>query len=291
MKILSNLKKSIGKRRLSKLAQKRLGGDLKAVLQRLEKNEYETSSIVQNVFDMAEQSRIFYTYLQTHARIGETWSRIFESLSIDEHKEILDICPGFAPKIEIGLFYSNYKGKVVVLDKKKEAVMNLKKIMLIFRPNFEIIPYIHNIFSKTKRRFEFVVGNHIFDDIILEYFCEKNKLPSNNLYEKEGEFTKTWNIILKQQDEYAKEIVEKITEIFILLVDNEGYLCLAQYKSYMEKMLDLDKPYLFTKKVYKKVIENLCENGFAKIKTDDKIFDFKGRYFEKKHVSILKRIS
>jgi hypothetical protein len=286
----SRLNKLISRKKLSGLADRRLARDLEAVCQRLEKNEYETSGIVKNVFDMAEQSRVLYAHLKTYARIGDAWSEIFKILPIKRFAEILDICPGFAPKIEIGLFYRGYKGRVVVLDKQKAAVTNLKKIMSLFRPDFEIVPYARNLFFPARKKFRMVAGNHVFDDLILEYFCEKNRIDSRNIYEKEGRFVKVWGMILRQNRDFEDELVDKFSGVFRSLTEKGGYLCLAQYKSYMEKMLSLDNSYSFTRKIFRKVITNLLRNGFLKLQIDEKIFKQKDKYFNQGDFAILKRI-
>lgn len=292
MNTINKINNLLTKKKLSKLANKRVARDLEAVFQRLKKSEYETSSIVKNIFDMAEQSRVFYAHLNTYARIGRTWGEVFKFLSIGKYGEILDICPGFAPKIEIGLFYCGYKGRITILDKNKEAISSLKKIMFLFRPEFDIVPYVRDLFSPIpiRKSFQIVAGNHILDDMILAYFCKLNKITDESIYEKEDEFIKLWNMILDKDFKFVGQLVSELSNIFASLTDKNGYLCLAQYKSYMEKMLSLNRSYLFTKKVFKKIIQNLCANGFKRIELEQGLSNLKNHYFDNESIVILKRM-
>ncbi len=280
MKVYINkLRNAVVSKRLTLAAKKRLIRDLEAVLKRIGSGEYETSGIIENVFDVPEKTKQFYALLDSYSNIGRAWSSVLEHLSINSHDLVLDLCPGHAPKVELGLFYCNYKGDVVVLDKDREALAWLKKFVDLFNPSFNFISYRQDFFSLGLKKFPLVIGNHVIDDLILCYFAEKEGVSMREIYEKEGEFLKMWDKILVNRNINFREVVDAMARSFEGLVSDKGYLCLTQYKSYMEKSLNLNKPYLFAKAVFNELAKILRVRGFVKlnyinvkIRRDEKCF-------------------
>ena len=287
---MRNIDNIMSKKRMSKIAKKRLDRDLDAIYKRLNKNEYEISGITENVFDVADTTKRHYEQIKTYAEIGKTWSQILQHLNIHKYKEILDILPGHSPKIELALFYLNYKGTVIALNKNSDSLVQLTKFMELFKPRFAIASYTHDLFSPLTKQFPLVIGNHIIDDMICDYFAKKFNISSEKIYESELEFISIWNKILKSEKNNRNEIVQKIESVFINLISPNGYLCLAQYKSYIERMLDVDRAYSFSKKVFNEVVKNLCKNGFVEIDFSNYITSKKHSYFRQEDTAILKRI-
>ncbi|KKP36952.1 MAG: hypothetical protein UR28_C0035G0003 [Candidatus Peregrinibacteria bacterium GW2011_GWF2_33_10] len=285
-KILNNLSKVISTKTLSEIAKKRLKRDLETIRERIQKNEYESSGIVFNTFDVPDKTQQFLSHLKTYSEIGNTWALILNSLPVHEYKNVLDLCPGFTPKIELALFYIKFKGEVTILDNEQESINRVTDFSKLIRPEFKITSYRHNLFTTSKKKFPFIIGNHIIDDLILFYFMGKNHLRLKDLYEKEHILIKTWERIYKNKKQNLQEISDKLTQIFINLVSNDGYLCLSQYRSYLEKMLNLDQAFLFTKKVCSKIENNLLKNGFTKIPINDMGHNC---YFNSTDVIVLKK--
>ncbi len=277
----------LSKKTLSQEAKKRVRTDLNAINLRLVKNEYETSGIIENIFDVSETFKRMYKHIDTYSKIAKTWSSILSNLPINKETNILDLCPGYAPKIELALFYLGYKGTVTILDEDYASMKQLVKFMKLFNPQFKIKILKRDLFSPTKEKFPFVIGNHIIDDLILYYFARKANLNINKFYENEQEIVEFWKIILINKNENQKEITQKISEVFKTIIANGGYLCLSQYKSYMDKMLSLEKEYLFSKYVFKNTINNLLNSGFVVI--DFELKASIGAYFKSSSVYILKK--
>lgn len=289
MNDINKLQKIFDKKRLSEIATKRLSRDLEAMCKRFEKDEYEISGMTENLLDIPDTFKRLYSHIETYAKIGKTWSHILNKLPINKYDTVIDICPGYSPKVELALFYVKYKRKVIIVDKDTEAVNDLMKFMELFHPQFTIIPFIHDLFLPTKNQFPFVIGNHIIDDMLLYYFAKKYKSTTKELYAKEEKFISMWNKILEKEKDNQNEIVSKLTQILTRLVSPDGYLCLSQYKSYTEKMLDLDQAYLFSKKVFNEIVENLCRTDFVKINVGNKRSNKKDSYFKQKETAILKK--
>ena len=285
--LLTELGQLINKKNLSRGAKKRLRVDLNAISLRLVKFEYETSGIVENTFDVPETFRRMYKHLDTYSKIAKTWSSILSNLPIDKQTNILDLCPGYAPKIELALFYLGYRGTVTIIDEDNTSMKQLVKFMALFNPQFKIVTMKRDLFSPLKEKFHLAVGNHIIDDLILHYFAKKAGINTNEFYENEQALVDFWKRVLLNKNENQKEITQKISDIFKTIIANGGYLCLSQYKSYMDKMLDLEKEFLFSSAVFTKIIKNLMRSEFINLNV--KNYEAKNQYFSAHDVVILKK--
>jgi hypothetical protein len=280
--------KLISDKKLSLIAKRRLDRDIFAICERLAKDEYETSGIVENVFDIPDKANQFYKHLDTYFRIGSSWSQVLSNFPLNNYKKILDICPGYSPKVEIALLYANFQGEVFIMDKNREAINLLLDIMKIFRPKYRLTPMVQNLFT-TNNNYHFVLGNHIFDDLVLSYFCNKFNLKLDDLYAKEKILLSTWQEILNNKDDNINEICNELSTALKNIVAKDGYLCLSYYQSYIEIMLSMQKPYIFCRNCFLLTINKLLLTDFTQVK----IPEFKGYnkklYFGSKDVVILKR--
>lgn len=281
---VKHLQNLLRRKKLSRQARERLDKDLNAIYLRLEKNEYETSSLSQNVFDVSTISEQFYKYMETHTKIAKIWEKILKQLPLNNLKEIVDLCPGSAPKIELALYYNGYKGNVILFEKDKEATSRLIKFMQLINHELKIIPLNKNFFT-YKGKFNFVIANHALDDLIISYFAKKFSTSPNEVYRNEESYKKFWDKIYSNKN--SMEIVNHLTPIFSNLVNKKGYLCLSQYKSFMEKMLNLDSSYKFSRKVLLSVSRNLLNLDFENININ--ISNGTSNYFSLKDLVILRK--
>ncbi len=278
------------KNRLSIDAKQRLQYDLDTILTRLQKGEYETSGIVENTFDIPGKTEQFYAHLLTFYKIGRSWEAIFKFLQLSNQKLIVDLCPGSAPKVELGLYYAGYSGRVKLFDIDKSALKTLIKFVNLFKINFKLEPNKFDFFRSTTQTYSLVIGNHIFDDLILSYFCTKLKINPGEIYKKESVLFSVWTEILKNEKENKTEITNLFTDRFIAIVKKRGMLLLSNYPGYAEKMFNLNKEFNFTNAVFKEVIVNLTRsNYFKQIIIPKRILTFKDSYFTSKHIVALEK--
>lgn len=263
-KILEEISKQ-SKKKLSTEAKHRLEKDLRAVCQRLEKKEYGTSGIVENSFDVPDKTKQFFVLLDTYAKIGIAWSNIFKQLSVQSFKEVIDLCPGFTPKVELGLLYAGFKGNVKILDQDLSVMKQLQKNLQLFYPTFSTELLLTDLFKQNKISARFIVGNHIFDDLILNYFGKKLNIDTSRIYRDEEQFLHLWKMILADKQRNKQEIVQILSHTLKQLVAKNGYLCLSQYQSYMERMLGLSEATRYTHNVFVGVKKDLCAHGFKQV--------------------------
>jgi hypothetical protein len=253
----------LSQNKLTKIEEKRLLNNLDVIYDRLRKGEYKKTSFSKNKFDVPNRAKEIYTDLQFYSLLGKTWAQLLEPLEINKFTKIVDLCPGYTPKIELALFYLGYKGEVIVLDNDVESVTELKKFMALFNPQFAITERIVNLFNPSKEKYQLVLANHVIDDLVLSHFSQKKGVSLKNIYEKEGALIDLWKYILSNKESHLNEIIPRIASVFDQLIEKNGLLCMSHYKSYMEKILDMDDAAGFNREVFKQVAQELSLRGFV----------------------------
>lgn len=255
--------KKIKFNKLSKLEKEGLFYDLNTVYEKLKKKEYKKGFYSFNKFNFAARTQELISELTFYAQIGRDWGKVFDSLNINKFKSVVDLCPGSIPKIELGLFYSKYSGKVLLLDKNEKSLKKLESFMLLFNYNFTIRKKITNLFQSKIGSYEFVCANHVIDDLVLYYFCNKKKVSFDDLYENEEKMIKFWSTILLEKSSHKQEVAKSTAKILKGIVKSKGYICITHYKSYAEKLLSLDDASNFNRQVFTQVKAELIKYGFT----------------------------
>lgn len=277
-------------KKVSHIERKRLKRDLDVVYKRLQKRDYEKTFYSTNVFDVPDRAHAVFVDVEFYALIGKTWFYLLKELEVNKVKTIADIAPGYIPKVELGLFYSGYSGNVVIIDKDKQAISQLVKFIHLFNPQFKIIKKGLDLFTSFDEKFDFVVANHVIDDFVIAYFGNKYGVSSKQMYEKEGELVRIWKLILSKKTSSKKEIVPVILSIFSRIVQKNGILCIAHYKSYIEKMLDMKGASDFNSTVFEEVVSGLIHKGFRKdVHVVRKAFKNKKGHFGANDCAVLRR--
>jgi|WetSurMetagenome_2_1015567.scaffolds.fasta_scaffold15442_2 hypothetical protein len=263
---IKNIIDFVDKKHLTKIEEKRLLGNLSAVYNRLIKHDYQKYGYSENKFDVPDRVSEIFTELEFYCLIGKTWLKILSALNIKDKPQIVDLCPGFVPKIELGLFYLQYKGKVVAIDKDSRALSSHIKFMELFGPEFKISKKIINLFGRFKENYDVILANHLIDDLVLCYFSKKMKMKLSDIYAKEGNVKKIWEHVLENKKNNLEVMTKIIVKIFDQLSGSKGLICMTYYKSYLDKILDMDDAYKFNRELFKKIIKELKNKGFSEDK-------------------------
>ncbi len=287
---LEFLENVLQSRKYSELEKKRVLKDLEVFCTRLKKGEYKKTDFAGNKFNIPERTQEFLIYLELYCYNAQTWAKILKPLKIHRYKRIVDLCPGWTPKIELALFYLSYTGEVLILDKEADSSERVIKFMELFHPQYTIQKKEQDLFEPIKESYEVVIANHIVDDLVLHYFAKKMDIKPKDIYEKEGIFEDLWKKILRKKENHMQEILPILIEIFSKIVCKGGIVLLSQYKSYIENLLDLDEAVEFTVVLLRKVTTKLCEEGFEHLDdiTKKALKGFKG-HFEAEQCFVLKK--
>lgn len=253
----------LAKKKINNLENERLNYDLETIIERINKKEYQKGSFSKNKFNVPDRTKEFYVYTNFYCDIGKNWAKLLKPFNVNKYSEIVDLCPGFTPKIELALFYLGYKNQLTVIDKKISFLGDLEKFTKLFNPHFKLVKKKLDLFSNFKSRHQFIIANHIIDDLAMDHFAKKYEFKIDDIYQNENCMKNFWQKIIADKEKNISEISDLIAEIFIKIVDSKGYLFISQYKSYMEKLLNMNSVPYFNKKVLKVVVDKLSKSGFT----------------------------
>lgn len=264
----------------NKLERKGIFRDLGIIVQKIEKGEYKKGFISANKFDIVSRTEALFREMEFLMQLGHDWKNILKALPLKKNSKIVDLCPGYTPKIELGLYYLNFCGKIHILDKDVNSIKNLDRFISLFNPKFKIIKKQENLFGPKKTSYDLVLGNHIVDDLVVYYFTNKSGIKLQDYYAQEEIAIEVWKNILAQKTTNLVEVSEKIANIFENITKPKGIICLSQYKSYTEKLFDLSEAYKFNKETFKCLKSILEKRGFlSRNDLNSKIFtDYKGHF-------------
>lgn len=285
--ILGELHKQT-KRSLTNIEQKRLNNDLLAIIQRLKKSEYKIGRFSGNKFDVEDRTYEFYVYLKFYCEMGKTWTQVLKKLPIHRQQIIVDLLPGYTPKVELALYYANYRGNVLGIDQNAESLKRMHEFMQLFNCNFSIKNCRLNLYSNFKKSYKFIIGNHIIDDLVIDYFCRKWRISSKEIYEKEGKLTELWNKILKDKQKHLITLTPVLSQIFNKITADGGYLLLSQYASHIERALDLYPAVNFNKTLLDRVVKTLPNFKSQELLVKKALSNYNG-YFKASECYVLKK--
>ena len=241
---------------------RRLVRDLERVTQRLRKREYAQTDFCGNTFNVPERTQEFFYYLDSYFRNGRTWARVLERLDVKRYRSIIDLCPGWSPKVELGLFYLGFSGEVSLVDQSPDALKQLTDTLTLFAPRYHLKPIEQNLFSPHNLRGDLVVANHVIDDLVLSHFGEQKLFDYSAIYQAEEALERAWTAVLEHSPADRGEVIEKIAAALEQFVVPDGILVLTQYRSYLEELLDLDQSVGYSRKVLSAVVRSLESRGF-----------------------------
>jgi len=241
---------------LSQIEKKRLNHDLQVIYDRIRKREYIMTDFSQdNRFNIPDRTKEFFNYLDSYCDTWKTLSKIFNKLNVKNYDNVVDLCSGWAPKVTLWFFYSDYSKNLILLDKDKKSVWKLINFMKLFKPQFKLKKQNFDVFWNFDFKSLFIVWNHIIDDLIVSYYWKKFNYNISDLYISEKNLLKCWNNILNSWESFKIDISVILFNIFDKLLWENWIIILSQYQSMIEYLLDLENVTKYNKEVLYKIKE------------------------------------
>ena len=242
----------------------RLEADLGRVEQRLGRREYLKSSFADNTYNLVERYNETLTELCFYSEVGRTWGKLIEVLKLSVEHTVLDIAPGAAPKIELGLYYADFAGEVVAMDQNLAALGQLERFLGCFNHRFTLKTREGNLFEPQHRSFSLVLANHILDDLVIAAEANRQGLQLEDAYGREQTIVELWKQVLARGEEHLTTEAQRIAGALSPWVAKAGTLLLVQYPSYFERLFDLDAVSAFTQKLLEEIAGVLSHSGFKR---------------------------
>jgi hypothetical protein len=236
--------------------------DLQTVQQRLTRRQYRITSFGQNKFQIADRAADFFAELEFHSDIGRSWGEVFRFLDLSRYRKIADLCPGFGPKVELGLYYAGYRGAVTVVDKNRGALRLLGEFMKLFDTGIKLVNMPCDLFTIKNQTFDLITANHLLDDLIIDWACRRLRIPPRRLYESEETLREVWGYILSNETSVLAANLRPIACAFTEMAAKRSAIVFTHYKSYVERALALKGVSAFNRRIAQGVLRELVAIGW-----------------------------
>jgi hypothetical protein len=259
----------------------------------LKHGQYSWTNFDDNTFNLPERTREFYTNLISYIPHAKAWESIFKALDVTSKNDVVDLCPGWTPKIAFGLLYSEYKGRLLLLDTNLESMRSLSRFLLFFRPGFDVECRVFNLFENTPDfSTSFVTANHIVDDLILGLAAKREGVSLDRIYEEESVFTGLWTKIASDGDFYREKLTKLMIDFLRAILTKGGIAVLTQYASFIEMLLENHLATTFSVELAKRISIELCKSGeFIQLELPRSLTDsLKENVFTRGEIFVIKRL-
>lgn len=249
---------------LSELELERFSHDLTVVQTRLETRDYLIHSYSANAHNLADRVQDIFAEVEYYSQIGRDWQGVLQSVQLDSIKEVLDMCPGFTPKVELGLYYSGYSGKVVLHNKDVTAVQQLAKFLELFSPKFDLQMEYSDIFESSVGRYSLITANHVIDDLILDFYVTAINGDVGQYYKQEQLILEAWRSISRSPSTYTEPVLDQLVDYLVRHAADDCTIILSQYRSYVERILGMNEVAQICSDVVSVLVDRMGEAGFVR---------------------------
>ncbi len=173
----------------------------------------------------------------------ETWSGIFKQIDFSKIDTIIDLCLGWAPKIELALLKTDFKGKLFAVDKSQNNLDIFSSILEPFNKNYQAILKKIDILEDNhffRNQANVVLANHIIDDIILDFYIKAKGINDNNIFSDINFLKQTWVEIL-QKNSTIVNVFDLFKKTIVNITKKDSKVIITQYIGYQEKLYGLEK--------------------------------------------------
>ncbi len=231
--------------------------DLESIIIALDLDIYRRHVLTEQLRRLGKTNQEFINLIYYYQEGGKYWKKIFDLIAIKDKKTILDLLPGWAPKIAYGLIMSKYKGEYFALDKNKKFLSDLKTSAEFLLPKFKITKLHQNFLrSDSGLKADVVIANHIIDDLIMNIFFQ----DSEDIYKNETIYNKNWQWVLNNKNECETRLISELISKIDSFVADGGFLILNQYEGCIEKMFQQKKGAQFCIKLMHNLKEQLISD-------------------------------
>lgn len=235
--ILSRLGQVLGSARTSDLERRRCLRELEIVHRRLVSREYVQSNFLERaLLTLPDRTDEIFKELLFFWSVGEVWKELFHAVKLPPSARILDIGCGFFPKAEVGLYYCGFQGAVSLLDVCPQALAHAVKFLKFFQVDFRTRRLACSVWDLPAVRFDFIIANHVLDDLLLDAAARSGRVPLAEAYRSERVFSQLWSGIV--QDPVAgAALMDRLADVVLSRLNPRGVVLFVDYPSYTHRAL------------------------------------------------------
>jgi hypothetical protein len=240
--------------------------DLSAVVRRLESGAYEESDYAErNVFDVARRTREFLHYFAGWNAQAARWAAILGP-HLGGVREVLDLCPGWAPKIELALTRLRFSGRVRMIDKDGGAMRELLAFFAILESPLRVEAIEADIFAEPVAAVaELVVANHLVDDVLLDLWSPRLGIDAALAYEREAALRDAWRRILGARSEIEAAFPPLLAGALARHVAPGGVLIVSHYQSNVDRLMGTDESRAVFEELFQRLRRELADLGMDEV--------------------------
>jgi hypothetical protein len=263
----SRLRTVFFEKKRSEYENKNIFHDLSVMKNRIQTGQYaETDFIQRNRFDTGRRTEEFLRYMEGYIHQSEQWATILKPiLRRGDVQTITDICPGWAPKIELALIKLGYTGNITVFDKSHHPIKHLLSMISLFKPLYTISEKTGNVLSTTKKpQSDLTVCNHIVDDLLFSVYADATGIPLNQLYLDENMY-----IQATEKISHSRKITASFPELFVQRINQfiplHGIFVMMHYPGMTESSLQLKPWIIFCNSLIQNIYMEFLSAGYTHI--------------------------
>lgn len=167
---------------------------------------------------------------------AETYREIFEVLKVQSYHTVIDLCPGWSPKIEMALLKTSFSGTVVAVDKSYTDLQYLLLLLTPFNPQFKIkLKQIDLNKEQYNLKGDIIIANHLIDDLLVDAYLSKTGTYELNIFQNSTHLQSIWGKIIPDK-RLHKKVTTLLVEILLESIQKQGYIIISQYEGYQEKL-------------------------------------------------------
>ena len=165
--------------------------------------------------------------------IIDKWQRIFEMLLLKDTAVITDLLPGDDPKVELALASSGFSGTLKAVDRSNEALSRLADYVGKVGAKYRFEAVNADILTDNLPQSDYIVGNHIIDDLLSYSFCQRESLDPSKMRVDPHFSRQVWDAICDSRQ--GHDLVRTAIENIVKSLKNGGVLILSSYVSKFER--------------------------------------------------------
>lgn len=211
---------------------------------------------VRDRITISERSDQIFNDLKFFSSVGKAWQRLISDFFDYRYQSILEVGCGHFSKIGIGLIYSQFLGKLSLLDLDSKACTRAMRSLEYFGARFNCRPEVSSIFSESRKRYDVILANNFIDNMVLTAFCECSGDSLVDLQEDNSLYYKVWAQIMERPI-FVQELIAKLAQVLNQRCNSGGLIVFMDYPSYSSRSAEFKSLIRFIRSIQDQLRESL----------------------------------
>lgn len=211
--------------------------------------------------DTSQQLPMRFDY---YLKAGVAWAHLLQPF-LSPDTTLVELCPGWSPKIILGCVLDGYMGKYLAVDMSETSLNRLEHFYDRIETSFTFSSQIKDILKDELPAADIVTMNHVLDDVLLQVFDQTS-------YDIE-ELRIFWKKMAAapELDSKVEELSQNLASRVTQSLHPGGKLIIHQYPSYQEQLHDIPEAWTICQKFMETFIKVCVKKNFTQLKFDNNL--------------------